>query len=561
MNTTLTGEPFNERDNPAGAQIHATSAYIFAAFIGLINALFFSVEPTSWFGIVYQVLVAAYLAFLSPSRWRNALIALAIALYSYPLFLTGKFIATCSDQGCIATPFLFIGSFISTHLFFAPFIVSFLASFGLKRLFERQPNQGSTGQSGKARPRILVYAIAALTILILGIGIYFYPQLLRQAGQAMTEKYVSGLFESPSKTFSTTVQYIQPAYETLKKHFPSVQPGYAGTIFKQTCPVLATKEDPCRIVSHETREVQFEIVSLQREFLEPAQVQQEMDRRGLRPAIYEELIAFGIAYPEELKNHFIIALGSRGYNYSDEAYPEIGNDPETGDAGLFFKNIDYGSGHGDFLAVPKEKASGVNPSDMPTPPVVHEPEYKFSPLESSTSTWTVFVEYTQPADKDLAFFVADRRFNLNYYEQFNNSSPGSAFINGLLPKQSCIFPDGSDPCRSVPQNPRMLTFECVRPLEYFRVTPEDILIEMARRHLRPATYREALAFARAHPEEITKKEPHYITSMYIVGSFATIDNRVEFLEIKQRSDSGDLYLTTWGYDAWWTPSCFPGVRE
>ncbi|KKR48343.1 MAG: hypothetical protein UT86_C0007G0022, partial [Candidatus Magasanikbacteria bacterium GW2011_GWC2_40_17] len=41
----------------------------------------------------------------------------------------------------------------------------------------------------------------------------------------------------------------------------------------------------------------------------------EMDRHGLRPALYEELLAFGAKYPDEQRQFPIIALGSvwRGF--------------------------------------------------------------------------------------------------------------------------------------------------------------------------------------------------------------------------------------------------------
>ena len=36
----------------------------------------------------------------------------------------------------------------------------------------------------------------------------------------------------------------------------------------------------------------------------------EMDRRGLRPALYEELLGFAEKYPDEQRKYPIVALGS-----------------------------------------------------------------------------------------------------------------------------------------------------------------------------------------------------------------------------------------------------------
>ncbi len=41
-----------------------------------------------------------------------------------------------------------------------------------------------------------------------------------------------------------------------------------------------------------------------------AQVEAELDKRGIRPATIEELLAYGAENPEEQRKHFIIALGS-----------------------------------------------------------------------------------------------------------------------------------------------------------------------------------------------------------------------------------------------------------
>ena len=102
--------------------------------------------------------------------------------------------------------------------------------------------------------------------------------------------------------FSALVVYVQPEFEELKRRFPAyVNPEYKGKRFD---PI-----ERCKAVSKENREVAFEYVHMDRD-ASTDEVLAEMDRNGLRPALYEELLGFAEKYPDEQKKYPIVALGS-----------------------------------------------------------------------------------------------------------------------------------------------------------------------------------------------------------------------------------------------------------
>lgn len=105
-----------------------------------------------------------------------------------------------------------------------------------------------------------------------------------------------------SSPFSAPVVYVQPAFEELKRRFPAyVDPDYKDRRFG---PI-----ERCKAVSKENREVAFEYVHMDRD-ASTDEVLAEMDRRGLRPALYEELLGFAEKYPDEQRKYPIVALGS-----------------------------------------------------------------------------------------------------------------------------------------------------------------------------------------------------------------------------------------------------------
>lgn len=112
----------------------------------------------------------------------------------------------------------------------------------------------------------------------------------------------------PIKTtepFTAPVVYVQPEYEELKRRFPAyVNPDYKGKRFD---PI-----ERCKAVSKENREVAFEYVHMDRD-ASTDEVLAEMDRKGLRPALYEELLGFAEKYPDEQRKFPIVALGSEAY--------------------------------------------------------------------------------------------------------------------------------------------------------------------------------------------------------------------------------------------------------
>ena len=108
--------------------------------------------------------------------------------------------------------------------------------------------------------------------------------------------------QNGNSLFSAPIAYVQPEFEELKRRFRAyVNPDYKGKRFD---PI-----ERCKAVSKENREVAFEYVHMDRD-ASTDEVLAEMDRKGLRPALYEELLGFAEKYPDEQLKFPIVALGS-----------------------------------------------------------------------------------------------------------------------------------------------------------------------------------------------------------------------------------------------------------
>ncbi len=109
--------------------------------------------------------------------------------------------------------------------------------------------------------------------------------------------------ELSQQQFKALVNYTQTSYEELKRRFPAyINPEYKGKKFVpiECCKAAALSGD---------REVAFEYIHMDR-IAYTVEVLAEMDRKGLRPALYEELLAFAEKYPDEQRKFPIVALGS-----------------------------------------------------------------------------------------------------------------------------------------------------------------------------------------------------------------------------------------------------------
>lgn len=114
--------------------------------------------------------------------------------------------------------------------------------------------------------------------------------------------------EWPEK-FVASVVYAIPAMDELKRRFPAyVNPAFNDITFK---PIKV-----CENISRETREVEFEYVYLGHD-ASNNEALAEIDKRSLRPALPEELLAFDAKYPKEMMRFPIAALGSE-MNVSDD---------------------------------------------------------------------------------------------------------------------------------------------------------------------------------------------------------------------------------------------------
>ena len=145
-----------------------------------------------------------------------------------------------------------------------------------------------------------------------------------------------------ASAFSAHIVYVQPGFEELQRRFPAyVNPEYKGKRFD---PI-----ERCKAVSKENREVAFEYVHMDRD-ASTDEVLAEMDRNGLRPALYEELLGFAEKYPDEQKKYPIVALGSEAYVDGDRRVAYLWDNDRGRLLGLPWLGRGW-SGHYRFLAV------------------------------------------------------------------------------------------------------------------------------------------------------------------------------------------------------------------
>lgn len=153
-----------------------------------------------------------------------------------------------------------------------------------------------------------------------------------------------GVPTNGSSPFSAPVVYVQPAFEELKRRFPAyVNLDYKGKRFD---PI-----ERCKGVSTENREVAFEYVHMDRD-ASTDEVLAEMDRKGLRPALYEELLGFAEKYPDEQRKYPIVALGSGAHVHGGRRVAYLWDDDDSRNLYLYWIGGDWDD-HCRFLAVRK----------------------------------------------------------------------------------------------------------------------------------------------------------------------------------------------------------------
>lgn len=147
-----------------------------------------------------------------------------------------------------------------------------------------------------------------VNMLAKGAIVHNHAQAIIEGGVEIMEKSRE---PSYAPGFRAEVIYNQPSYADLKKDFNYVYEGYENAEFK---PI-----DVCKEVSTETREIEFELVHLDKR-LDTDAILAELDRQGLRPALYEELLALAKQYPDERRNYPIAAFGSVCRDDADYLY-------------------------------------------------------------------------------------------------------------------------------------------------------------------------------------------------------------------------------------------------
>jgi len=101
--------------------------------------------------------------------------------------------------------------------------------------------------------------------------------------------------------FTAFVNYLQPSFDELKKAFDWVNPDYTKVRFE---PI-----ERCKGVARTARDVVFHYFTIDRR-MTTEEILDAMDAANLRPALYEELLAFASKYPDEQRKRLIAALGS-----------------------------------------------------------------------------------------------------------------------------------------------------------------------------------------------------------------------------------------------------------
>lgn len=131
---------------------------------------------------------------------------------------------------------------------------------------------------------LILVAACVLCVILYYLGRYLYKRLSRR-----------------DRVFRATVSYIHPSYADLKSAFDRVSTEYEYVEFQTI--------DLCKTIRRETCELNFVYMRMNRE-ANTYDVFAKMNKHGLRPAIYEELIGFAKQYPDEQKKFPIVALGS-----------------------------------------------------------------------------------------------------------------------------------------------------------------------------------------------------------------------------------------------------------
>lgn len=125
-------------------------------------------------------------------------------------------------------------------------------------------------------------------------------RLIDLAMEAPIKPSVITLFAAP--VVSVPVVYVIPAMDELRRRFPGfVNEAYDGITF--------TPIEACKGTSRKPRKVEFGYVYLNRRASTESALD-EIGKRGLRPALPEELLAFAKKYPDEQRKFPIVALGS-----------------------------------------------------------------------------------------------------------------------------------------------------------------------------------------------------------------------------------------------------------
>lgn len=152
---------------------------------------------------------------------------------------------------------------------------------------------------------------------------------------------------SDAPGFRAEVVYAQLSYADLEKAFDWVYDGYKSVKF--------TAIDVCKDVSMETREIEFELVHLNKDASTDT-ARAELDKRELRPALYEELLAFAAKYPELQKQFPIVALGSVCRYGGNLGSPYVNRSGAERGLGFGWLGRDW-SGGCRFLAVRKQPSA------------------------------------------------------------------------------------------------------------------------------------------------------------------------------------------------------------
>jgi hypothetical protein len=128
-------------------------------------------------------------------------------------------------------------------------------------------------------------------------------EFISEAVKETQEVVESGVKEKVAGVFSAFVNYRRLSYWQFRDLFDVVE-GWATRMRSKVI-------DACELVNRKPREVIFELVCFGCEMsADDALI--ELYKRGLRPAIFEELLAFSKAYPEEhtQEKGLVLALGT-----------------------------------------------------------------------------------------------------------------------------------------------------------------------------------------------------------------------------------------------------------